>query len=174
MRFLAIFRDPWATYWLVSVAKEGKVLEQKILLQPLLGTPEGFEMGCIICFPTSAPSVVHPTVYVGKLKLNFVHRTTGLQNILEPKRRNMRFTAEREEKANYNARSATKVPAFPGGYWVSSSRSEKLKSRQSGTSLYGLTRHNLYKETASKFISLLVPFHFPSKSSPSAEGLEGP
>ena len=85
----------------------------------------------------------------------------------------MRFTTKREEKANYNARSATKVPAFPGGS-VSSSRSEKLKSRQSGTSLYGLTRHILYKETASKFISLLVPFHFPSKSSPSAEGLEGP
>ena len=83
-------------------------------------------MGCIICFPTSAPSVVHPTVYVGKLKLNFVHRTIGLQNILEPKRRNMRFTAEREEKANYNARSATQIPAFPGGQ-VSSSRSEILK-----------------------------------------------
>ena len=59
---------------------------------------------------------------------------------------------------------------------VSSSRSEKLKSRQSGTSLYGLTRHILYKETASKFISLRVPFHFPSKSSHSSEGLtlEGP
>ena len=45
------------------MAKEGKVLEQKKLLQPLLGTPEGFEMGCIICFPTSAPSAVHPNGY---------------------------------------------------------------------------------------------------------------
>ena len=43
-------RDPWATYLQVSVAKEGKVLEQKKLLQPLLGTPEGTEMGCIIFF----------------------------------------------------------------------------------------------------------------------------
>ena len=41
---------PWATYLYVSVAKEGKVLEQKKLLQPLLGTPEGTEMGCIIFF----------------------------------------------------------------------------------------------------------------------------
>ena len=44
------------------MAEEDKVLEQKKLLQPLLGTPEGFEMGCIICFPTSAPSAVHPTM----------------------------------------------------------------------------------------------------------------
>ena len=55
-------RDPWGTYFQVSLAKEGKVLEQKKLLQPLLGTPEGFEMGCIICFPTSAPSAVYPTM----------------------------------------------------------------------------------------------------------------
>ena len=31
-----------------SVAKEGKVFEQKKILQPLLGTHEGNEMGCII------------------------------------------------------------------------------------------------------------------------------
>ena len=29
-------------------------------MQPLRGTPEGFKMGCIICFPTSAPSAVYP------------------------------------------------------------------------------------------------------------------
>ena len=31
-----------------SVAKEGKVFEQKKILQPLLGTHEGMKMGCII------------------------------------------------------------------------------------------------------------------------------
>ena len=43
------------------MAKEGKVLEQKKLLQPLLGTPEGIHSGCIIIFSTSAPSAVYPT-----------------------------------------------------------------------------------------------------------------
>ena len=41
----------------MSVAKEGKVLEQKKLLQPLLGTPEGTEMGCIIFFTSSTMKV---------------------------------------------------------------------------------------------------------------------
>ena len=44
----------------MSVAKEGKVLEQKKLLQSLLATPEGIYSGCIIIFSTSAPSVVYP------------------------------------------------------------------------------------------------------------------
>ena len=39
------------------MAKEGKVLEQKKLLQPLLGTPEGTEMGCIIFFTSSTMKV---------------------------------------------------------------------------------------------------------------------
>ena len=43
----------------MSVAKEGKVLEQKKLLQPLLGTPEGIHSSCIIIFSTSAPSAVY-------------------------------------------------------------------------------------------------------------------
>ena len=43
----------------MSVAKEGKVLEQKKLLQQLLGTPEGIHSGCIIIFSTSAPSAVY-------------------------------------------------------------------------------------------------------------------
>ena len=42
------------------MAKEGKVLEQKKLLQPLLGTPEGIHSSCIIIFSTSAPSAVYP------------------------------------------------------------------------------------------------------------------
>ena len=41
-------RDPWATNLQVSMAKKGKVLEQKKMLQPLLGTPEGIHRGCII------------------------------------------------------------------------------------------------------------------------------
>ena len=40
-RVLVKNRDPWATYLQVSVAKEGNVLEQKKILQPLLGSPEG-------------------------------------------------------------------------------------------------------------------------------------
>ena len=40
---------------------EGKVLEQKKLLQPLLGTTEGIYSGCIIIFSTSAPLVVYPS-----------------------------------------------------------------------------------------------------------------
>ena len=46
----------------MSVAKEGKVLEQKKLLQPLLETPEGIHSGCIIIFSTSAPLAVYPIV----------------------------------------------------------------------------------------------------------------
>ena len=43
------------------MAKEGKVLEQKTsILQPLLETPEEIERSCIF-FPTSAPSVAHPS-----------------------------------------------------------------------------------------------------------------
>ena len=45
------------------MAKEGKVLEQKKLLQPLLGTPEGIHSGCIIIFSTSAPLAVYPNVH---------------------------------------------------------------------------------------------------------------
>ena len=55
------FRDPWATYLKVSMAKEGKVLEQKKLLQPLVGTPEGIYRGCIISFSISTTSAVHPS-----------------------------------------------------------------------------------------------------------------
>ena len=43
------------------MAKKGKVLGQKKMLQPLLGTPEGIHSGCIIIFSTSAPSAVYPT-----------------------------------------------------------------------------------------------------------------
>ena len=61
MSFFATFRDPWVTYLKVSVAKESKMLRQKKLLQPLLGTPEGIYSGCIIIFSTSAPSAVYPS-----------------------------------------------------------------------------------------------------------------
>ena len=44
------------------MAKEGKVFEQKKLLQPLLGTPEGIHSGCIIIFSTSAPLAVYPSI----------------------------------------------------------------------------------------------------------------
>ena len=44
------------------MAKEGKVLEQKKLLQPLLGTPEGTEMGCIIFFFTSSTMTVYSNI----------------------------------------------------------------------------------------------------------------
>ena len=44
----------------VSVAKEGKVLEQKKPLEPLLGTPEGIYRGCTISFSTSTALVVYP------------------------------------------------------------------------------------------------------------------
>ena len=47
---LATKRDPWATNLQVSVAKEGKVFDQKKPLQPFLYTHEGTEMGCIIFF----------------------------------------------------------------------------------------------------------------------------
>ena len=62
MWYLATFRDPWAMGNLfIGVRGKGRQSVKK-LLQPLLGNPEGFEMGCIICFPTSAPSAVHPTM----------------------------------------------------------------------------------------------------------------
>ena len=51
------------------MAKEGKVLEQKKPLEPLLGTPEGIYSGCIIIFSKSAPSAVHPSVHAdGRVK----------------------------------------------------------------------------------------------------------
>ena len=43
------------------MAKEGKVLEQKKLLQPLLGTPEGVHRGCTISFSTSIASALYPS-----------------------------------------------------------------------------------------------------------------
>ena len=52
------------------MAKEGKVLEQKKLLQQLLGTPEGIHSGCIIIFSTSAPSAVYPNAQFG---LDYFH-----------------------------------------------------------------------------------------------------
>ena len=42
-----------------SVAKEGKVFEQKKLLQPLLGTPEGTKMTGTIFFLTSPTLTVY-------------------------------------------------------------------------------------------------------------------
>ena len=56
------------------MAKEGKVLEQKKLLQPLLGTPEGIHSGCIIIFSTSASSAVYPTVHLHQ------HQTKSTQS----------------------------------------------------------------------------------------------
>ena len=64
MSFFATFRDPWVTYLKVSVAKEGKMLAQKKLLQPLLGTPEGIYRGCTISFSTSKASAVHPNAHL--------------------------------------------------------------------------------------------------------------
>ena len=46
----------------LSVAKEGKVFEQKKLLQPLLGTPEGTKMTGTIFFLTSPTLTVYSTV----------------------------------------------------------------------------------------------------------------
>ena len=46
----------------MSVEKEGKVLEQKKLLQPLLATLEGTEMGCIIFFFTSSTMTVYSNI----------------------------------------------------------------------------------------------------------------
>ena len=43
----------------LSVAKEGKVFEQKKLLQPLLGTPEGTKMTGTIFFLTSPTLTVY-------------------------------------------------------------------------------------------------------------------
>ena len=63
MSFFATFRDPWVTYLKVSVAKESKMLRQKKLLQPLLGTPEGIYRGCTISFSTSTASAVYPTAH---------------------------------------------------------------------------------------------------------------
>ena len=45
-----------------SVAKEGKVFEQKKLLQPLLGTPEGTKMTGTIFFLTSPTLTVYSSV----------------------------------------------------------------------------------------------------------------
>ena len=42
---------------------EGKVLEQKKLLQPLLGTTEGIYRGCTISFSTSTALAVYPIIY---------------------------------------------------------------------------------------------------------------
>ena len=50
-----------------QMAKEGKVLEQKKLLQPFLGTPEGIHNGCIIIFSTSAPLAVYPNTQPKKI-----------------------------------------------------------------------------------------------------------
>ena len=47
----------------LSVAKEGKVFEQKKLLQPLLGTPEGTKMTGTINFLTSPTLMVYSTEY---------------------------------------------------------------------------------------------------------------
>ena len=46
----------------LSVAKEGKVFEQKKLLQPLLGTPEGTKMTGTIFFLTSPTLTVYSIV----------------------------------------------------------------------------------------------------------------
>ena len=55
---------------------------------------------------------------------------------------------------------------------VSSSRSEKLKSRQSGTSLYGSTHHILHMNTPLSFIGLLVNVIFPQKYLPQQQVFE--
>ena len=50
-------------HFVMSVAKEGKVFDQKKPLQPFLYTHEGTEMGCIIFFTSSTMTVyssVHP------------------------------------------------------------------------------------------------------------------
>ena len=52
----------------LSVAKEGKVFEQKKLLQPLLGTPEGTKMTGTIFFLTS-PTL---TVYSNEDSFSFI------------------------------------------------------------------------------------------------------
>ena len=82
MSFFATFRDSWATFLKVSMVKEGKVLEQKKLLQQLLETPEGIYRSCILIFSTSAPSAVYPSVHVWKENLHlfcFESSTTGLK-----------------------------------------------------------------------------------------------
>ena len=46
-------------HFVMSVAKEGKVFDQKKPLQPFLYTHEGTEMGCIIFFFTSSTLTVY-------------------------------------------------------------------------------------------------------------------
>ena len=53
----------------LSVAKEGKVFEQKKLLQPLLGTHEGTKITGTILFCTSPTLTVYSTVRPGGLHL---------------------------------------------------------------------------------------------------------
>ena len=48
----------------LSVAKEGKVFEQKKLLQPLLGTPEGTKMTGTIFFLTSPTLTVYSSAHL--------------------------------------------------------------------------------------------------------------
>ena len=50
-------------HFVMSVAKEGKVFDQKKPLQPFLYTHEGIETGCIIFFFTSSTLTVYSIVH---------------------------------------------------------------------------------------------------------------
>ena len=55
----------------MSVAKEGKVFDQKKPLQPFLYTHEGIEMGCIIFFFTSSTLTVYSNVHTQIARHNY-------------------------------------------------------------------------------------------------------
>ena len=59
------FRRHDFDHFVMSVAKEGKVFDQKKPLQPFLYTHEGIKMGCIIFFFTSSTLTVYSIGHSG-------------------------------------------------------------------------------------------------------------
>ena len=64
------FRRHDFDHFVMSVAKEGKVFDQKKPLQPFLYTHEGTEMGCIIFFFTSSTLTVYSNVQSSEKQQN--------------------------------------------------------------------------------------------------------
>ena len=62
------FRRHDFDHFVMSVAKEGKVFDQKKPLQPFLYTHEGIETGCIIFFFTSSTLTVYSNAQWRKIK----------------------------------------------------------------------------------------------------------
>ena len=77
------FRRHDFDHFVMSVAKEGKVFDQKKPLQPFLYTHEGIEMGCIIFFFTSSTLTVYSTAHSASMqvlrkKINLSNDKTSL------------------------------------------------------------------------------------------------